>query len=63
MMVKNKEMFDVSSGSYQDFELHESEFSNIVIRLMSYFSINIREKEIIEIAEILKDKTNLKDNN
>ena len=63
MMVQNKEMFDASNGSYQDFELHDSEFSNIVIRLMSYFSINIREKEIIEIAELLKEKTNSKDNN
>jgi hypothetical protein len=55
------EMFDSSNSSYQDFELHASEFSNIVIRMLSSFGINLREGEVIQIAETLKDKMNLKD--
>ncbi len=56
------ESFDPTNGSYQDFELHESEFSNIVIRMASYFGINLREGEVIQISESLKDKMNIKDN-
>ena len=55
-------MYDPSNASFQDFELHESEFSNIVLRMLSYFGINLREGEVMQIAELLKDKMNLKDN-
>ncbi len=69
--MPNWTYFDLSTGdpvfnpanvSYQDFELHESEFSNIVLRMLSYFGINLRENEVVEIAEILKNKLNIKDN-
>lgn len=56
------EVFNPSDVDFQDVELHESEFTNIVLRLLSYFSINLREGEVIQIAETLKDKMNLKDN-
>jgi len=61
-MVANKEMFNPSNTSFQDFELHPSEFSNIVLRMLVLFGINLREAEVTQIAEILKDKMNLKDN-
>lgn len=57
------EMFNQGASDYQDFELHISEFSNIVIRIMMYFGVNIREGEVIQIAETLKDKNNIKENN
>lgn len=56
-------MFNPADISYQDFELHESEFSNIVVKILSYFGITIREEEVVRAAELLKDKTNLKENN
>lgn len=56
------EMYDPSNGSFQDFELHESEFSNIVLRLLSHFGINLRENDVVQIAETLKNNMNLKDN-
>ena len=56
------EVFNPADVSFQDVELHDSEFTNIVLRLLSYFSINLREGEVIQIAETLKDKMNLKDN-
>ncbi len=55
-------MYNPADVAFQDFELHESEFSNIVVRLLSYFGLNLRETEVIQIAETLKDKMNLKDN-
>ena len=56
------ELYDPTNSSFQDFELRESEFSNIVIRMLSFFGINLREADLVKIAEILKDKNNLKDN-
>lgn len=62
VLPNGSEVFNPADVSFQDIELHESEFSNIVIRLLSYFSINLREGEVVQIAEMLKDKMNLKDN-
>lgn len=60
---KKYEMFNPASPSFQDFELHESEFSNIVLRILSYFGINIREADVVQVAETLKDKMNIKEEN
>lgn len=62
-VVMNKEMFDPSNSSYQDFELHTSEFNNIVTRMLSHFGITIREFEITQIAENLKNQTTTLENN
>jgi hypothetical protein len=63
VVVAGKEQFDASNGDYQDFELHVSEFNNLVIRILSYFSINLREEEVTRIAESLKDKKTSNENN
>ena len=55
-------MYNPADPAFVDFELHESEFSNIVLRMLSYFGLNLRENEVVQIAETLKDKMNLKDN-
>lgn len=57
------ELFDPSNSSFQDFELHDSEFPNIINRMLTYFGINLREAEVVQIAETLKDKLTIKDNN
>lgn len=54
--------YNPSAPDFQDLELHESEFSNIVIRLLSYFGINLREQEVIQVAEKIKQDNNIKDN-
>lgn len=56
-------IFDPSNPNFQDIELHESEFYNVVIRTLSHFGINLRERDVIQTAELLKDKQNTKDNN
>lgn len=61
--TSTSQLFDSSNPSYQDFELHESEFSNIVNRMLVYFGINLRESEIVEIAQLLKDKVSTKEEN
>lgn len=59
----DSELFNPAAPDFQDVELHESEFSNIVVRLLTHFGINLREAEVVQIAETLKDKQNIKDNN
>lgn len=53
-VVGGKEMYAPNS-SLQDFELHQSEFSNIVLRMLTYFGINLREAEVTQTAEVLKN--------
>ena len=60
-VVANKEMYDPSNESFQDFELGSEEFANIVLKMLSLFGINLREAEVVQVAEQLKDKMNLKD--
>ena len=62
VLPNGKEMYNPSNGSFQDFELHTSEFSNIVLRMLSHFGLNLREGDVVQVAEMLKDKMNLKDN-
>lgn len=61
-LPNGSEMYDPTNPSFQDFELHESEFSNIVLRMLSHFGLNLRESEVIQVAELLRDKMNQKDN-
>ncbi len=61
-VVGGVEMFDGSSASFQDFDLHPSEFTNLVLRILTYFSINIKDIEVTQISEGLKDKANIKEN-
>lgn len=61
-IILNEPLFDPSNSSYQDFEFGKDEFSNIVVRMVSYFGITIRENEVVAIAENMKDKTTMKDN-
>lgn len=60
-IVSNSPLFNPSAGDYQDFELHPSEFSNIVVRMLSYFGVNIREPEVTKYAETLKQKEEIRE--
>jgi len=59
----NQPLFNPADLDFQDFELHESESTNIVLKMLTYFGISIRERDIVEASEILKDKQTSKENN
>jgi hypothetical protein len=63
MLPNGQPAYNPADTSFQDFELHESEFSNVVLKMLVYFGINLRESDVVQIAEVLKDKQNLKENN
>jgi hypothetical protein len=60
-VVSNTELFDNTQGDFQDFELHESEYSNIVIQMLGYFGVNLREVDLAQYSEILKSKQDSKE--
>lgn len=55
-------LFNPSANDFQDFELHESEFSNIAVMMLSELGLSIRESEVVQVAEALKNQQNIKDN-
>ena len=62
-VVGGVELYNPDADDFQDFELHTSEFSNIVMKMLSLFGVNIREKEIVDYAQIAKDKRDAKEEN
>lgn len=61
IVINGKELYNPSNPSFQDFELHPSEFSNIIHRMLSYFGINLRESEVVAYAEGLKQQKEIHD--
>ena len=59
-VVSNEPLYD--AGSTTDFELHPSEFSNIVLEMLTYFGLNLREGEVVQLAQELKGIMFQKDN-
>lgn len=56
------ELFNMANPSFQDFELHVSEFPNICVRVLSHFGITIREADVIQIAKQIEQEITIKDN-
>lgn len=61
-VVNGDALYDPSNPSFQDLDLHASEFSNFVIRMVANFGINIKDYDVTQIAESLKQQMQLKDN-
>ena len=61
-VVGNNPLFNPASVDYQDFELTESEFTNLVVKMLGYFGVTIREADVIQVSETLDNKTMQKDN-
>jgi hypothetical protein len=62
ILANGKESYNPANASFQDFELNPSEFSNIVLRMLTYLGVNLREEQVVQIAEQLKNSLNQKDN-
>ena len=44
-------LFDPSSSTYQDFELPLDDFANLVIKILEYAGISIREQDVVAAAK------------
>tara|TARA_B100000085_G_scaffold35910_2_gene29576 strand:- start:6769 stop:7065 length:297 start_codon:yes stop_codon:yes gene_type:complete len=55
-VVNNEAFYNPSALDAQNFEIHESEVSNLVIKILSYAGIVIKQAEIIQLAEAKENK-------
>ena len=60
--VNGSPMFNPSSSTYQDFELNQSEFDNICIRMASYLGITLREADIVNLTQQIKNTEKINEN-
>ena len=44
-------IFNQSAVDFQDFELPESDFTNLVLKILQYSGVSIRESEIVQAAK------------
>lgn len=47
-------MFDESDPLFQDFDLHESDFTSVVMRMLPELGLSLRERDVIDYGEKLK---------
>ena len=52
--VGNNPLFNASATDYQDFELPEQFFSDLVIKILGYCGIEIRENDVVQIAQAME---------
>ena len=52
--VGNGPLFNPSASDYQDFELPVQFFSDLVIKILSYCGIEIREADVIQVSQALE---------
>lgn len=50
-LVNGSPLFNQSAGDYQDFELTESDFPKLVIKICEYAGTSIREQEVVSAAK------------
>lgn len=49
-VVSGNPVFNPSAGDYSDFEIHPSDETELIIRILGYCGISIREEDIINIS-------------
>jgi hypothetical protein len=50
-IVNNEPFFNPNSATYKDFELPLDDFANLVIKILSYAGVSIREQDIVQAAK------------
>jgi len=50
--VAGNPVFNISAGDYQDFEIHPADESRLVIKILGYAGVSIREQDIVQYAEL-----------
>ncbi len=60
--IGNGYVFNPSAGDFQDVELHETEIPSIVYSLCSLIGIRLKDNEVNQVMELLKDKKFQKEN-
>tara|TARA_R110000822_G_scaffold72497_2_gene174167 strand:- start:882 stop:1574 length:693 start_codon:yes stop_codon:yes gene_type:complete len=62
VVISNNPVFNPSSGSYQDFEIHPSDEYKLVSKILSYVGVSVREQDIVQYAEGQLQKQTVNEN-
>ena len=54
LSVGGNPLFNASATDYQDFELPEQFFSDLVIKILGYCGIEIRENDVVQVAQAME---------
>lgn len=61
-VISGNPVFNQSAGDYQDFEIHPSDEHRIVTKILGYAGVSIREKDIVDYAEVQEQKQKINEN-
>lgn len=50
VVIGSTEVFNPSLSDFQDIDLHPSEEYNVILKTLGYFGINLKEQDIIQVA-------------
>jgi len=55
-VVSAAPLFNPNANDFSDIDLHISEQSNVIINILSQLGIKLKENELVQYAELIKDK-------
>lgn len=59
VVIDGSPIFDGSASDYVDFELPQEEMPNLIVRILKYAGLEIREQQVEQFAQIEEQKENL----
>lgn len=57
--VSGNPVFNISAADYQDFEIHPSDEPKLVVKILSYAGLSIREADVVQYAELQEGQQKL----
>lgn len=60
--ISDTELFNPSASDYQDIDLHDSEESNVIIKVLASVGIHLKEQDLEQFANVTENKKEQKDN-
>tara|TARA_R110000803_G_scaffold41754_1_gene89730 strand:- start:298 stop:750 length:453 start_codon:yes stop_codon:yes gene_type:complete len=50
-VISGNPVFNISAGDYQDFEIHPSDEARLIVKILGYAGVSIREADVVQYAE------------
>lgn len=60
--VSGNPVFNASAGDYQDFEIHPSDEHRLVVKILGFAGVSVRESDIIQYAEMQEAQKKVNEN-
>jgi hypothetical protein len=50
--VSGNPVFNISAGDYQDFEIHPADEQRLIVKILGYAGLSVREADVVQYAEM-----------